>query len=214
MVHEVVVQLKTIAPFGKSEALSKVLISRVSTPVSRLLDLCGPVAVGRFVVAVGVFSLYGMACCWARPHVLEELRKFAPARTYPDSSSTVQVIAGMRLVAATATHGLPRGVLRLSLGHSVGAQSRPANFIAEAATAPSSSRDQRWADYDEFLPAVTAADPPSFASGRALFVPTKNLETSETSSVQGDRSYHSHQIMPHKSSVVNGSASFLSYSDT
>ena len=212
-VGEVVPDLKVLAPVGQREGFASVLKPQRITPIPYLLGTCSPVAVGWFVVSVWVLSLYGMTCCWARTHVFEELRESAPARTYPDSSPTIQVIAAMRLVTATATHGLPRGVLRLGLGHAMRAQPRTANLIVEAAAASSSSSDQRRADYDEFLAAVTAADPPSFASGRALFVPTKNLETSETSSVQGDRSYHLRLIMPHKSSVVNG-ASFLSYSDT
>lgn len=86
-------------------------LAAVWASVSELLAPCDPAAISRFVWAIVINAVDGVAGRWLRPHVGQERLEVAPALTDSDASATVVRPATVVWVAAPRLHRAPTIVL-------------------------------------------------------------------------------------------------------
>ena len=80
-----------------------------------LLATCRPATIAWFVVSVCINTLDGMLRRWAAAHVLQKVfKRFLPAITNQNSTSTIQIVHRRIRIIAAIFHGVPRIVFTTS----------------------------------------------------------------------------------------------------
>ena len=132
---------------------------RTWASVVRLLLCCGPLAIGRFVMAFIVNAVKRVARGWSFAHVIEEgLERLTPRWADSNSSAAVANIGRQAWIFATLNHVLPSVVFRNAI-HAMRAMRDHVPFASVASTRCGRASTEQRAGDRLFDAAIAAADP-------------------------------------------------------
>lgn len=171
-----------IRPLGQGRRLPVVRQDSVVAAVIILLLACGPSAVRRLVVPVGVDSVERHPV-WALPHIFKEgQERVSPPLAHRYPATAIHGIASCPGVVAPTFHGDP-GVVRGGLGAAV-------SFSVKTAAAACVAAPEVWASNVALFPAVATACPSPRSSCSTLLSPSEHDEASESTALHLNRGRH------------------------
>jgi hypothetical protein len=132
-------------------------------PVPRLLALCRPAAIRRFIVAVIVDALDGMLRTWFAPHVGKEAGIVEPPRADRNASGSIVLVGRAAWRGASTPHRYPSEPFGRSTGLAV-RLSVAEFFSTQTSAGASSSTPKVVAESEDRFLTVTDTPPVSMAN--------------------------------------------------
>lgn len=185
-------------PFGYCHGLVAELYEFVSAGIVHLLQLRGPTAIRRLVVAVNVISLKAMIWSRFRPHVGKEIGEAVPSLADLNTSAAVILERFIGLLRTALSHSHPR-IMLWSSGQAMSPSSRAGLLVSETAARVSVTGPNVWATESNLCPAV-AFEPPKQTTARRQICRLDPNQSSK-SSAGHVRALHSMHVAANNTNV-------------
>lgn len=185
----------TRGPLGQAQGYTVISDAAIATRHTHLFRSRGPSAIPRFIIAIIINAVDGMAAAWPPTHIRSKCheRFIPPLADLNASPAIVPIVHDLRIPAALL-HGPPYPI-PVVLAHSMDRQCFRPKFVGEApATAGSAAAQYRALD-DSLPPALAATEPhrPSFPRRPdAIKRPRQNREPTKGSAAEIDKCWHHH----------------------
>lgn len=160
------VKTEAVSPFNETQGLAVVGEPCRVAFIRRLLRLCRPSAVSRFVMTVYVYAVDRVVCGWTLAHVAQKLSEISsPLVADRDATSTIEIVFGIRWIKAAAFHVAPNAVMRV-ICHAVRRFRRTPYVSSEATTRAYGASYEFLLGHLFLAPAFASAQPSRCGVGR------------------------------------------------
>lgn len=169
--------VQSLGPIVKAKRDAMVGEKPIARRVSALFETVSPSTIGRFVIAIVIYSINRLAG-WFRSHVGKEILEPHPRPTDLNTSSAVFGESVIRWIKTSLLHRVPGHIRRRLTKLRSAVMGNSANFVVKTAAASCGTRFKRVGNHPFLITANAEAEPIHSVSATLLCF-TGNSQSSE-----------------------------------